>query len=188
MRCIVLLLVLGVRPWWRLAAVVGGSGRVRVRHAGLVEAVAPSWTGGPVVEGGRLAGVIKDWVDHPGGARALRQLRVRRAWSSRFSSLTRIARVGGARLALVPTVYLAADRLGEQLRRAAGGRALDPVRRAADGADDRSPAGTARNAAGGDRMTEEAALRAPRRRQSRSAGSRRRRSRPARRRGRDRQR
>lgn len=59
---IVLLLMLTVRPWWRLGAVVGGVVGLGIVIQLLVEAIAPSWTGGPVVEGGRLAGVVKEWV------------------------------------------------------------------------------------------------------------------------------
>src|SRR6266545_4211969 len=57
-----LLLVLSVRPWLRLGAVVGGIVGLGIVIQLLVEAVAPSWTGGPVVEGGRLAGVVQEWV------------------------------------------------------------------------------------------------------------------------------
>jgi ABC-type branched-subunit amino acid transport system permease subunit len=68
---ILVLLVLSVRPWWRVGAVVVATIGLGVVTQLLVEAVAPSWSGGPVVEGGRFAGVIDDWVviSEPGHGR-----------------------------------------------------------------------------------------------------------------------
>jgi len=62
---LLLLLILSLRPWWRLGAVVGGVVGFGILTRLIVEAVAPSWAGGPVVEGGRLAGAIKEWVVIP---------------------------------------------------------------------------------------------------------------------------
>jgi branched-chain amino acid transport system permease protein len=62
---LLVLLVLSLRPWWRLGAVVGGVIGFGLLTRVLVEAVAPSWSGGPVVEGGRLAGTIREWVVIP---------------------------------------------------------------------------------------------------------------------------
>jgi branched-chain amino acid transport system permease protein len=103
---VLLLLVLTLRPWWRLGAVVGAVVVLGLVTVMLVEAVAPSWAGGPVVEGGRLAEVIDDWVLIPEG-------------HGRFGGVAYIALVVGAltitrlrgwwrTLVLVPTVYLAA--------------------------------------------------------------------------------
>ena len=103
---ILLLLVLGLRPWWRLGAVVGGVFAVGLATRVIVEAVAPSWAGGAVVEGGRLGGAIQDWVVIPTG-------------HSRFGNFAYVALVvavlvltrlrGWVRTAgLVPVVYLAA--------------------------------------------------------------------------------
>jgi ABC-type branched-subunit amino acid transport system permease subunit len=64
---ILLLLVLSLRPWWRLAAVVGGAVGLGLVTRVVVEALAPSWAGGPVVEGGRLAGAVREWVVIPSG-------------------------------------------------------------------------------------------------------------------------
>jgi branched-chain amino acid transport system permease protein len=68
---ILVLLVLSVRPWWRVGAVVVATIGLGFVTQLLVEAVAPSWSGGPVVEGGRFAGVIDDWVliSEPGHGR-----------------------------------------------------------------------------------------------------------------------
>jgi ABC-type branched-subunit amino acid transport system permease subunit len=62
---LLLLLVLSLRPWWRLGTVVAGIVGLGLVTRLIVEAVAPSWAGGPVVEGGRLAGTIKEWVVIP---------------------------------------------------------------------------------------------------------------------------
>jgi branched-chain amino acid transport system permease protein len=103
---ILLLLVLGLRAWWRVGAVVGAVVGLGIAAQAIVEAVAPSWSGGPVVEGGRLAAVISDWVIIPIG-------------QDRFGSVAYVALVvavliltqlrGRLRtIALVPAVYLAA--------------------------------------------------------------------------------
>jgi ABC-type branched-subunit amino acid transport system permease subunit len=104
---ILLLLVLSLRPWWRLGAVVGGIVGLGLVTRLVVEAVAPSWAGGSVVEGGRLAGTIKEWVVIPAPGHG------------RFGSFAYVALVvailtltlvrGWLRTALlVPVVYLAA--------------------------------------------------------------------------------
>jgi branched-chain amino acid transport system permease protein len=102
---LVLLIVLAVRRWWLAAAVVGGVIAFGFVTQAVVEAVAPSWTGGTVIEGGRLGGVIDDWVVIPKG-------------HGDFGNFAYVALVvcvivftqlrGWARtVALVPTVYLA---------------------------------------------------------------------------------
>jgi branched-chain amino acid transport system permease protein len=102
-----LLLVLWMRPWWRLGAVVAGVVGLGVAAQSLVAAVAPSWTGGSVVEGGRLGGVISEWVVIPTPAHG------------NFGDFVYVALVvsvliltllhGWLRsIALVPVVYLAA--------------------------------------------------------------------------------
>lgn len=104
---ILLLLVLSLRPWWRLVAVIAGIIGVGFATQALVEAIAPSWTGGSVVEGGRLAGAITNWVviPAPGHGRfggfayvglvvAILILTLLRGWMRT--------------VALVPSVYLAA--------------------------------------------------------------------------------
>jgi branched-chain amino acid transport system permease protein len=59
---ILLLLALWLRPWWLFGAVVGSVIALGVATVAIVEAVAPSWSGGPVVEGGRFAELIEAWV------------------------------------------------------------------------------------------------------------------------------
>jgi branched-chain amino acid transport system permease protein len=103
---LLLLLVLALRPWWRLVAVVAAVVVLGVAVQALVEAVAPSWAGGPVVEGGRLASVVEHWVVIPEG-------------HGRFGDIAYVALVvlilvliqlrGRLRtLALAPAIYLAA--------------------------------------------------------------------------------
>jgi ABC-type branched-subunit amino acid transport system permease subunit len=104
---LLLLLILSMRPWWRFGAVVGGIVGLGLVVRLVVEALAPSWTGGQVVEGGRFAGLIEDWVviTPPG--------------HGRFGSFAYVGLVvailvltqlrGWIRtVALVPAVYLAA--------------------------------------------------------------------------------
>ncbi len=104
---VLLLLVLSLRPRWRLAAVVGGVVGLGLVTRLVVEVLAPSWAGGPVVEGGRLAPAIGDWVVIPAPGHG------------RFGSFAYVALVvaililtlvrGSLRTALlVPAVYLAA--------------------------------------------------------------------------------
>jgi branched-chain amino acid transport system permease protein len=101
-----LLLVLGLGSWRRFGAVVGAVVALGLVTQLIVEAVAPSWTGGPVTEGGRLGSAVEQWVIIPSG-------------HGRFGGIAYVALVvavltltrlhGSTRLAgLVPTVYLAA--------------------------------------------------------------------------------
>jgi branched-chain amino acid transport system permease protein len=103
---LLLLVFLAVRPWWRALAVTAAAVVVGVAVQALVEAVAPSWAGGPVVEGGRLAGAVERWVLIPEG-------------HGRFGGIAYVALVvailillqlrGWWRTAgLVPVLYLAA--------------------------------------------------------------------------------
>jgi ABC-type branched-subunit amino acid transport system permease subunit len=104
---ILLLLMLSVRPWWRLGAVVGGAIGLGIVIQLLVEAIAPSWTGGPVVEGGRLAGVVKEWVviTPPGHGRFGSF-----AYVGLVVAILILTRLRGwiRTVALVPVIYLAA--------------------------------------------------------------------------------
>jgi ABC-type branched-subunit amino acid transport system permease subunit len=103
---ILLLLALAIRPWGRLAAVVGAVVAVGLVAQRLVEAAAPSWTGGEVIEGGRLAGVVGHWVLIPPGHDRFADV----AYVALVAAVLILTRLhGSARtIALVPTVYLAA--------------------------------------------------------------------------------
>jgi branched-chain amino acid transport system permease protein len=103
---LVLVLVLAVRPRWRAAAVVGAVIGLGLVTQAVVEAVAPSWTGGAVVEGGRLAGVIADWVIIPVGHGNFGNV----AYVSLVAAVLIVTRLRGwvQTVALVPTIYLAA--------------------------------------------------------------------------------
>jgi ABC-type branched-subunit amino acid transport system permease subunit len=103
---LVLLVILVLRSWWRAGIVLGGALVLGVAAQALVEAVAPSWAGGEVVEGGSLAGAIGDWVVIPEG-------------HGRFGNIAYVALVVAVLLlprlrrslrfpALVPVLYLAA--------------------------------------------------------------------------------
>jgi branched-chain amino acid transport system permease protein len=103
---IILLLALTIRPLWKLAAVFGGVLVLGLLVERLVEALAPSWTGGVVVEGGRLAGAVGHWVIIPTGHDRFANV----AYVSLVAAVLLLTRLrGNARIvALVPTVYLAA--------------------------------------------------------------------------------
>jgi branched-chain amino acid transport system permease protein len=103
---ILLLLVVWLRPWRVLGAVLGGVLALGIATVAIVEVVAPSWSGGPVVEGGRLGGFIEHWVLIPEA-------------HGRFGGMMYVTLVaailaltllhGWVRtVALVPTIYLAA--------------------------------------------------------------------------------
>ena len=64
---ILLSIVLAVRSWWRLLLVLAGTVVLGVAVHAIVAAVAPSWTGGEVVEAGRLGDLIGAWVIVPRG-------------------------------------------------------------------------------------------------------------------------
>jgi hypothetical protein len=100
------MLLLTLRPWWRLGAVVAAVLAFGLATQAMVEAFAPTWTGGPVIEGGRLGDLVSDWVIIPTG-------------HDRFGSVVYVALVvtilalsrlrGWHRtIALVPAIYLAA--------------------------------------------------------------------------------
>jgi branched-chain amino acid transport system permease protein len=101
-----LLLALGLRPWWRLGAVVGGVVALGLVGRAVVESVAPSWAGGPVVEGGRFAGLISDWVIIPAGHGRFGNV----AYVALVVAILALTRMHGRwrTVALAPTVYLAA--------------------------------------------------------------------------------
>ncbi len=103
---VLLLLALGLRSWWRLGAVLGGVVALGVVTQAIVEAAAPSWTGGPVVEGGRLGDVVERWVLIPSGHGRFAGI----AYVALVAAVLTLTRLHGrVRLvALVPTLYLAA--------------------------------------------------------------------------------
>ena len=104
---LLLLLVLSVRPWWQLGAVIGAVVALGLATQAIVEAAAPSWTGGAVVEGGRLGNVVEDWVVIPSGHPDFGNVAYV-ALVVVVLLLTRLPRGWARTVALVPTVYLAA--------------------------------------------------------------------------------
>jgi branched-chain amino acid transport system permease protein len=103
---LLLLLVVGLRSWWRLGAVLGGVVMLGVVTQLIVEAVAPTWTGGDVVEAGRLGDVVEQWVVIPTGHGRFGGI----AYVALVAAVLTLTRLhGSVRLvALVPTLYLAA--------------------------------------------------------------------------------
>ena len=103
---IVLLLVLGIRPWWRLAVVLGGALALGFAAHAIAEAISPSWTSGPVIEGGRIAALVSDWVIIPAGHDRF----VDGAYIALVVAILVLTRLRGwwRTAFLVPTVYLSA--------------------------------------------------------------------------------
>jgi branched-chain amino acid transport system permease protein len=103
---VILLLAVGIRPWWRSGAVLAAVVVVGLATVAIVEAVAPSWSGGPVVEGGRLAGVVEEWVLIPSGHGRFGDW----AYVTLVAAILALTLIRGwvRTIALVPTLYLAA--------------------------------------------------------------------------------
>jgi ABC-type branched-subunit amino acid transport system permease subunit len=102
---IVLLLVLGVRPWWRLSVVFAGVAALGFVANAVAGAIDSSWTSGAVVEGGRLAGVISDWVIIPSGHDRFANI----AYIALVVLVLTLTRVHGwwRTIVMIPTIYLA---------------------------------------------------------------------------------
>jgi ABC-type branched-subunit amino acid transport system permease subunit len=103
---LLLLLVVGLRSWRRVGAVLGAVVALGVVTQAVVDAVAPTWTGGAVIEGGRLGTVIEHWVVIPSGHGRFGGI----AYVTLVAAVLTLTRLHGrVRLvALVPTLYLAA--------------------------------------------------------------------------------
>jgi len=103
---VILLIALGLRPWWRVGAVLAGVAVLGVATVALVEAVAPSWSGGAIVEGGRFSGLIEDWVLIPQGHARFGDW----AYVTLVATILTLTLLRGwvRTIALVPTLYLAA--------------------------------------------------------------------------------
>jgi ABC-type branched-subunit amino acid transport system permease subunit len=103
---ILLMLLLTLRPWWRLGAVVAAVLALGLATQAIVEAIAPSWTGGPVIEGGRLGDLVADWVIIPTGHDRFGSV----AYVALVVAILALSRLRGGRrtIALVPAIYLAA--------------------------------------------------------------------------------
>jgi ABC-type branched-subunit amino acid transport system permease subunit len=103
---VVLLLALGVRPLWRFGLVLGGTVVFGfVAHA-IATAIDASWTSGAVIEAGRLADLISDWVIIPSGHARFANA----AYIALIVLVLAVTRVRGwlQTALLVPTVYLTA--------------------------------------------------------------------------------
>jgi ABC-type branched-subunit amino acid transport system permease subunit len=104
--CIALLLLLAVRPLWRLAIVFGGVIAMGFLAHAIAGAIDSTWTSGAVIEGGRLAGVISDWVIIPAGHDRFANA----AYIALVVLILVLTRVHGwwRTLLTIPTVYLSA--------------------------------------------------------------------------------
>jgi hypothetical protein len=104
---LVLLLVMAARPRWIGAALVGGVVVLGFVTQVVVEAIAPSWAGGNVTEGGRLSGFVENWAVIPSGHGNFGDIAYV-ALVVAVIAVTRLPRGWWRVGALVPTVYLAA--------------------------------------------------------------------------------
>ena len=103
---VLLLLVLGIRPWWRLGVVLGGAIALGFAAHAVAGAIDSSWTGGTVIEGGRLADVISGFVIVPAGHERFGDA----AYIALVVAVLALTRLRGwwRTALLVPTVYLSA--------------------------------------------------------------------------------
>ena len=95
-----------MRQRWLGAALVGAVIVFGFVTQAIVEAVAPSWSGGNVTEGGRLTDVVQNWVVIPEGHDRFGNF----AYVALVVAILVLTRLPGwwRTAALVPTVYLAA--------------------------------------------------------------------------------
>jgi branched-chain amino acid transport system permease protein len=103
---LVLALVMAVRPLWKLGLVGAGVIVFGFAAHAVATAIDSSWTDGAVVEGGRLAGAISNWVIIPSGHERFANV----AYIALIVAVLTLTRIDGWwRTALtIPTVYLAA--------------------------------------------------------------------------------
>ena len=103
---LVLVVVLVEREWWRIGAVLGAALAGGFALVQLLEEVAPSWTGGEVVEGGKLTDFVSNWVVIPSGHARFGDV----AYVALVVVVLALTRMRGVwrTVALAPTIYLAA--------------------------------------------------------------------------------
>jgi branched-chain amino acid transport system permease protein len=103
---VILLLALGVKPLWRLALVLAGAVVFGLVAHAIASGISESWTNGVVVEGGRLAHVISEWVIIPTG----HQRFANAAYLALIVLVLAVTRIRGwlQTALLIPTVYLTA--------------------------------------------------------------------------------
>jgi ABC-type branched-subunit amino acid transport system permease subunit len=103
---LLLVLVLAFRPLWRAALAAVAVVALGVVTVAVLEVVAPSWVGGPVVESGRFAGAIEHWVVIPEGHPRFGDF----AYVALVVAVLALTQLHGRtrKIAIVPTVYLAA--------------------------------------------------------------------------------
>jgi hypothetical protein len=103
---VILLLALGVKPLWRFALVLGGAVLFGFAAHAIASAASASWTNGAVVEGGRLAHLISDWVIIPTGHERFANA----AYLALVVLVVLVTRIRGwlQTALLIPTVYLTA--------------------------------------------------------------------------------
>ena len=102
---IILVLVMRIRPWRRLAVLAVGTVGFGLAVHAIVSALSPSATKGAVTSGGFLSGTIKTWVvipEHPGKAASY-------AYVGLIAAILGLTLVHGwwRIVAMIPTLYLA---------------------------------------------------------------------------------
>ncbi len=94
-----------MRPWWKLAAVVGGTIVFGIVAYQLAEWLRPAWVSGSI-EGGRFADLLDGWVIHPVNSTRLGNV----GFILLIAAVITLSELRGIwrTVLLVPTLYLAA--------------------------------------------------------------------------------
>ena len=102
---VLITLIAYMRPWKKLAAVLGGTILFGIVTYQLVDAIRPAWTSGSI-EGGRFADLLDGWVVHPAYSTRLGNI----GFVLLIAAVITLTQLRGPvrTVLLVPTLYLAA--------------------------------------------------------------------------------
>ena len=102
---VLITLIAYMRPWKKLAAVLGGTVLFGIVTYQLVDAIRPAWTSGSI-EGGRFADLLDGWVVHPAYSTRLGNI----GFVLLIAAVITLTQLRGPvrTVLLVPTLYLAA--------------------------------------------------------------------------------
>ncbi len=148
---ILLTLIVKLRPWAKLGAVLAATAVFGVAVRAIVGAISSSATAGDSQSTGWIHDLLHNWVIVPRHPTTFgeRRLRGARRGAHRARAAARPLADGGDGADALPRGV----RVGGAADHRPGDHAADPHRRDPDRDDERSPAGAARAAAGGGRLT-----------------------------------